>query len=95
MRSTTLLALLALVLLYLVSGALVFQALEQPHEQQAQRELGDAKFLRAHPSVSDHDLGLFIKVRGWGDPAAVAWDPLTLAACRWGPFLEGCFLAHP
>lgn len=69
MRSTTLLALLALVLLYLVSGALVFQALEQPHEQQAQRELGEAreKFLRAHPSVSDHDLGLFIKVRGWGE----------------------------
>ncbi|KAF0882526.1 ERR1 protein, partial [Crocuta crocuta] len=63
MRSTTLLALLALVLLYLVSGALVFQALEQPHEQQAQRELGEVreKFLRAHPCVSDHDLGRFIK----------------------------------
>lgn len=29
-----------------------------------------------------------------GDPAAVAWDPLTLAACRWGPVLEGCFLAY-
>ncbi|XP_047546604.1 potassium channel subfamily K member 4 isoform X1 [Lutra lutra] len=63
MRSTTLLALLALVLLYLVSGALVFQALEQPHEQQAQRELGEVreKFLRAHPCVSDQDLGIFIK----------------------------------
>ncbi|KAK2508737.1 hypothetical protein MC885_012869 [Smutsia gigantea] len=63
MRSTTLLALLALVLLYLVSGALVFQALEQPHEQQAQRELGEVreKFLRVHPCVSDQDLGLFIK----------------------------------
>ncbi|KAF6103864.1 potassium two pore domain channel subfamily K member 4 [Phyllostomus discolor] len=63
MRSTTLLALLALVLLYLVSGALVFQALEQPHEQQAQRELGEVreKFLRAHPCVSDQDLGLFIQ----------------------------------
>uniref|UniRef100_A0A8C0SHY6 Potassium channel subfamily K member 4 n=1 Tax=Canis lupus familiaris TaxID=9615 RepID=A0A8C0SHY6_CANLF len=63
MRSTTLLALLALVLLYLVSGALVFQALEQPHEQQAQRELGEVreKFLRAHPCVSDQDLGSFIK----------------------------------
>lgn len=67
MRSTTLLALLALVLLYLVSGALVFQALEQPHEQQAQRELGEVreKFLRAHPCVSDQDLGILIKVRGW------------------------------
>ncbi|KAM5319059.1 potassium channel subfamily K member 4 [Glossophaga mutica] len=63
MRSTTLLALLALVLLYLVSGALVFQALEQPHEQQAQRELGEVreKFLRAHPCVRDQDLGLFIQ----------------------------------
>uniref|UniRef100_G3T7T5 Potassium channel subfamily K member 4 n=1 Tax=Loxodonta africana TaxID=9785 RepID=G3T7T5_LOXAF len=63
MRSTTLLALLALVLLYLVSGALVFQALEQPHEQQAQRELGEVreKFLRAHPCVSDQELGHFIK----------------------------------
>ncbi|XP_007518791.2 potassium channel subfamily K member 4 [Erinaceus europaeus] len=63
MRSTTLLALLALVLLYLVAGALVFQALEQPHEQQAQRELGEArdKFLRSHPCVSDQDLGLFIQ----------------------------------
>ncbi|XP_007943177.1 potassium channel subfamily K member 4 [Orycteropus afer afer] len=63
MRSTTLLALLALVLLYLVSGALVFRALEQPHEQQAQRELGEVreKFLRAHPCVSDQELGHFIK----------------------------------
>ncbi|XP_015974081.2 potassium channel subfamily K member 4 [Rousettus aegyptiacus] len=63
MRSTTLLALLALVLLYLVSGALVFRALEQPYEQQAQRELGEVreKFLRLHPCVTDQDLGLFIK----------------------------------
>ncbi|XP_006901594.1 PREDICTED: potassium channel subfamily K member 4 [Elephantulus edwardii] len=63
MRSTTLLALLALVLLYLVSGALVFQALEQPHEQQAQRELGEVreKFLKAHPCVSEQELGHFIK----------------------------------
>lgn len=94
MRSTTLLALLALVLLYLVSGALVFQALEQPHEQQAQRELGEVreKFLRAHPCVSDQDLGLFIKVRGWGrDPSAVTHDSLTLAACHRGPVLGCCF----
>nr|XP_020014595.1 potassium channel subfamily K member 4 [Castor canadensis] len=63
MRSTTLLALLALVLLYLVSGALVFQALEQPQEQQAQRKLGEIRdnFLRAHPCVSEQTLGSFIK----------------------------------
>lgn len=94
MRSTTLLALLALVLLYLVSGALVFQALEQPHEQQAQRELGEVreKFLRAHPCVSDQDLGLFIKVRGWaGAPSTVAGDPPPkVAACQWGPALGCC-----
>uniref|UniRef100_A0A8D2DCP0 Potassium channel subfamily K member 4 n=1 Tax=Sciurus vulgaris TaxID=55149 RepID=A0A8D2DCP0_SCIVU len=63
MRSTTLLALLALVLLYLVSGALVFRALEQPHEQQAQRDLGEVreKFLKAHPCVNEQELGDFIK----------------------------------
>lgn len=94
MRSTTLLALLALVLLYLVSGALVFQALEQPHEQQAQRQLGAVReqFLRAHPCVSDQDLGLFIKVRGWARaPSALTHDPLALAACQWGPVLGCCF----
>lgn len=70
MRSTTLLALLALVLIYLVLGALVFRSLEQPLEQQAQRELGEVreKFLRTHPCVSDGDLGLLIKVRGWQEP---------------------------
>lgn len=85
MRSTTLLALLALVLLYLVSGALVFQALEQPGEQHAQRELGEVreKFLSSHPCVGDWDLRLFIKVRGWARaPSAVTHDPLACAACQ-------------
>lgn len=88
MRSTTLLALLALVLLYLVLGALVFQALEQPHEQQAQRELGEVreKFLRAHPCVSDQDLGLFIKVRGWARaPSAVTHDVCGTSCMPVGP----------
>ncbi|XP_054998199.1 potassium channel subfamily K member 4 isoform X2 [Sorex araneus] len=63
MRGTTLLALLALVLLYLVAGALVFQTLEQPLEQQAQKQLGEARerFLRDHPSVSEQELGKFIE----------------------------------
>ncbi|XP_076971084.1 potassium channel subfamily K member 4 [Tamandua tetradactyla] len=89
MRGTTLLALLALVLLYLVSGALVFQALEQPHEQQAQRELREVreKFLRAYPCVNDQALGSFIKevadaLGGGADPetnsttnsSRSAWD---------------------
>lgn len=66
MRSTTLLALLALVLLYLVSGALVFQALEQPHEQQVQKKMDDGRdqFLRDHPCVSQKSLEDFVKV-GW------------------------------
>lgn len=64
MRSTTLLALLALVLLYLVSGALVFQALEKPHEQQAQKDLEDGRdqFLKDHPCVSQKKLEDLIKV---------------------------------
>ncbi|XP_075829436.1 potassium channel subfamily K member 4 isoform X4 [Microtus pennsylvanicus] len=63
MRSTTLLALLAVVLLYLVSGALVFQALERPHEQQVQKELEDGrdKFLKDHPCVNQENLRKFIK----------------------------------
>lgn len=66
MHSTTLLALLALVLLYLVSGALVFQALEQPHEQQVLKELEDGRvqFLKDHPCVSQKNLEELIKV-GW------------------------------
>ena len=97
MRSTTLLALLALVLLYLVSGALVFQALEQPHEQQAQRELGEVreKFLRAHPCVSDQDEGLFIKVRGWGrDHPAGTHDPPDTSCMPLGP-CSGVLLPDP
>ncbi|XP_037695029.1 potassium channel subfamily K member 4 isoform X2 [Choloepus didactylus] len=89
MRGTTLLALLALVLLYLVSGALVFRALEQPHEQQAQRELREVreKFLRTYPCVNDQELGNFIKevadaLGGGADPetnstsnsSRSAWD---------------------
>ncbi|KAB0404139.1 hypothetical protein E2I00_008892, partial [Balaenoptera physalus] len=89
MRSTTLLALLAVVLLYLVSGALVFQALEQPHEQQAQRELGEVreKFLRAHPCVSDQDLGLFIK--GWSKLEAIYFVVVTLTTVGFGDYVAG------
>ncbi|XP_074129456.1 potassium channel subfamily K member 4 isoform X2 [Sminthopsis crassicaudata] len=63
MRPTTLLALLALVLLYLVSGALVFRAFEMPKEQQAQSSLGKTRenFLRAHPCVNLSALQAFIE----------------------------------
>ncbi|XP_051821979.1 potassium channel subfamily K member 4 isoform X1 [Antechinus flavipes] len=63
MRPTTLLALLALVLLYLASGALVFRAFEMPKEQQAQSSLGKTRenFLRAHPCVNLSVLQAFIE----------------------------------
>lgn len=44
--------------------------------------------------MSDHDLGLFIQGAWVGGDRSSRAGPLTLAACRWGPFLEGCFLAH-
>ncbi|XP_055987725.1 potassium channel subfamily K member 4 [Sorex fumeus] len=91
MRGSTLLALLALVLLYLVAGALVFQTLEQPHEQQAQKELGEAreKFLRAHPSVSEQDLGQFIKevadaLGGGADPGTNSTNHSNYSAWNLG-----------
>lgn len=89
MRGSTLLALLALVLLYLVAGALVFRALEQPHEQQAQKELGEVRdrFLRDHPSVREQDLALFIKVRVGRLPAS----PRSLSTC----LLTGLQSYHP
>ncbi|XP_074087267.1 potassium channel subfamily K member 4 [Macrotis lagotis] len=63
MRPTTLLALLILVLLYLVSGALVFRALELPMEQQAQLDLDVTreKFLQAHPCMNLTMLQKFIE----------------------------------
>lgn len=83
MRGTTLLALLALVLLYLVSGALVFQALEQPHEQQVQKNLEDGRdqFLKDHPCVSQKSLEEFIKV-GWQ-----SW--LAVGSCS-GRYFQTC-----
>ncbi|XP_027711855.1 potassium channel subfamily K member 4 isoform X1 [Vombatus ursinus] len=63
MKPTTLLALLILVLLYLMSGALVFMALELPKEQQTQTNLGRTreKFLQAHPCVNLTMLQAFIE----------------------------------
>lgn len=87
MRGTTLLALLALVLLYLVLGALVFQALEQPHEQQAQRGLGETqdKFLRDHLCVSQQELGQFVEVR-----VGRGVSPQGTSSMPGGPVLAAC-----
>ncbi|XP_036059117.1 potassium channel subfamily K member 4 isoform X3 [Onychomys torridus] len=89
MRSTTLLALLALVLLYLVSGALVFQALEQPYEQQAQKKLEDVrdKFLKDHPCVSQENLTKFIKLvaeaLGGGANPDTSWTNSSNHSSAW------------
>lgn len=65
MRRTTVLALLTLVLLYLVSGAFIFQRLEQPgetyHHDKLQAYL--EHFLRQHPCVALEELGDLITVR--------------------------------
>nr|XP_048314229.1 potassium channel subfamily K member 4 isoform X2 [Myodes glareolus]XP_048314230.1 potassium channel subfamily K member 4 isoform X3 [Myodes glareolus] len=89
MRSTTLLALLAVVLLYLVSGALVFQALEQPHEQQVQKELEDGrdKFLKDHPCVNPESLRKFIKLvadaLGGGANPDTSWTNSSNHSSAW------------
>ncbi|XP_055466397.1 potassium channel subfamily K member 4 isoform X1 [Psammomys obesus] len=89
MRSTTLLALLALVLLYLVSGALVFQALEQPHEQQVQKELEDGRdqFLKEHPCVSPKNLEGLIKLvagtLGGGANPETSWTNSSNYSSAW------------
>ncbi|XP_063119924.1 potassium channel subfamily K member 4 isoform X3 [Rattus norvegicus] len=89
MRSTTLLALLALVLLYLVSGALVFQALEQPHEQQVQKDLEDGRdqFLKDHPCVSQKNLEGFIKLvaeaLGGGANPETSWTNSSNHSSAW------------
>ncbi|XP_076772341.1 potassium channel subfamily K member 4 isoform X1 [Arvicanthis niloticus] len=89
MRSTTLLALLALVLLYLVSGALVFQALEQPHEQRVQKGLEDGReqFLKDHPCVSQKSLEDFIKLvaeaLGGGANPETSWTNSSNHSSAW------------
>ncbi|XP_052616703.1 potassium channel subfamily K member 4 isoform X2 [Peromyscus californicus insignis] len=89
MRSTTLLALLALVLLYLVSGALVFQALEQPYEQQVQKKLEDGrdKFLKDYPCVSQENLTKFIKLvaeaLGGGANPDTSWTNSSNHSSAW------------
>ncbi|XP_039767315.1 potassium channel subfamily K member 4 [Ornithorhynchus anatinus] len=88
MRCATLLALLTLVLLYLVSGALVFRALELPKEQAAQNQLDRAYrlFLLDHPCVNESQLRKFLEevadaLGGGADPkgnvtnaTSSAWD---------------------
>ncbi|XP_038620555.1 potassium channel subfamily K member 4 isoform X1 [Tachyglossus aculeatus] len=88
MRCSTLLALLTLVLLYLVSGALVFRALELPKEQDAQSQLDSvcSHFLLEHPCVNQSQLREFLEkvasaLGGGADPrgnltnaTSSAWD---------------------
>ncbi|CAK6964599.1 potassium channel subfamily K member 10 [Scomber scombrus] len=63
MRCTTLLALLAGVMLYLFMGALVFQTLEASEERKQYENLLDAKnvFLQNHSCVSEHEFHKLVK----------------------------------
>lgn len=64
MRCTTLLALLAGVMLYLFMGALVFQTLEASEERKQYENLLKAKndFLLNHSCVSEHEFHQLVKV---------------------------------
>lgn len=65
MKLKTVLAVFVVVVTYLVAGGLVFQALEQPFEnnQKITITAEKAAFLLKHPCVSSEDLEAIIKVR--------------------------------
>lgn len=65
MKLKTVLAVFVVVVTYLVAGGLVFQALEQPFEnnQKITITAEKAAFLLKHPCVSAEDLEAIIKVR--------------------------------
>uniref|UniRef100_A0AAQ6IP66 Potassium channel domain-containing protein n=1 Tax=Anabas testudineus TaxID=64144 RepID=A0AAQ6IP66_ANATE len=65
MRLTEMLAVFVVVVAYLVAGGLVFQALEQPFEnnQKITITAEKAAFLQKHPCVSPDELKAIIKVR--------------------------------
>lgn len=66
MKLKTVLAVFVVVVAYLVAGGLVFQALEQPFEnnQKITITAEKAAFLQKHPCVSSDELEAIIKVRG-------------------------------
>lgn len=65
MKLKTVMAVFVVVVAYLVAGGLVFQALEQPFEnnQKITITAEKAAFLQKHPCVSPDDLEAIIKVR--------------------------------
>ncbi|XP_042247362.1 potassium channel subfamily K member 10-like isoform X1 [Thunnus albacares] len=77
MKLKTVLAVFVVVVAYLVAGGLVFQALEQPFEnnQKITITAEKAAFLQKHPCVSPDELEAIIKVR----PAAGRYFSFTSA----------------
>lgn len=69
MKLKTVLAIFVVVVAYLVAGGLVFQALEQPFEnnQKITITAEKAAFLQKHPCVSPDELEAIIKVRATTD----------------------------
>ncbi len=84
MKLKTVLAIFVVVVAYLVAGGLVFQALEQPFEnnQKITITAEKAAFLQKHPCVSADELEALIKVR---EAAGQYSSP---------PWLQMCFLGE-
>lgn len=70
MKWKTVVAIFFVVVAYLVTGGLVFRALEQPEESSQKNRIANDKeeFLNVHNCVSPQELEALIKVRGvrWG-----------------------------
>lgn len=67
MKWKTVVAIFVVVVVYLVTGGLVFRALEQPFESSQKNTIAmeKAEFLRDHVCVSPQELETLIQVR-WG-----------------------------
>ena len=96
MKWKTVVAIFVVVVVYLVTGGLVFRALEQPFEssQRSTMALEKAEFLRDHVCVSPQELETLIQVsraeaprpRGGGRPGRLSFWPAE--PCLWSRCLR-------
>ncbi|KAL8169071.1 UNVERIFIED_CONTAM: Potassium channel subfamily K member 10 [Gekko kuhli] len=70
MKWKTVVAIFFVVVAYLVSGGLVFRALEQPEESKQKIRIADdkARFLQKHNCVAPEELEELIQEIAWGPP---------------------------
>lgn len=84
MKWKTVVAIFVVVVVYLVTGGLVFRALEQPFEQPKEHyRLGEAEFLRDHICVSPQN-GSLIQVSREGCAIASPLEEGGLDVCLSG-----------